>query len=137
MSQTAQEIEAAIEAWINEGWREAKESGDLFPDESKYPTLVTRYGPTEIAGLDDLQYYLRYSRPEGVVVTIPGVDGEFEFVEQFGGEGLGDVAWFVLKIGDRYFRKDGWHQSHHGTEYDGDFTEVHRVQVLRDEWQDV
>lgn len=137
MTQTAHEIEAAIEAWINEGWRVAKESGDPFPDESKYPTLPSRYGATEIGSLTDLQYYLQYDKPKDFEVTIPGVDGAFEHEKQFGGEGLGDAAWFVLKIGDRYFRKDGWHQSHHGTEYDGDFTEVKSVQVLRNEWQDV
>lgn len=133
---TAEEIEATIEAWLNVGWRDARDNGDLFPDESKYPELPTRYGTTEITDLSDLQHYLQYSKPDDYILNIPGV-GVIEHVEQFGGEGLGDDAWYVWKIDGRFFKKQGWHQSHYGTEYGGDFTEVRAVPVQRTEWQSV
>lgn len=63
--------------------------------------------------------------------VIPGL-GRVTTAQQFGGEGQGDQAWIVVKVvmenplGGvvRYFRKDGWHASHDGTYYDGDFREV-------------
>lgn len=55
--------------------------------------------------------------------------GNVTTVEQFGGEGQGDRAWVVVKVEFpdgtvRYFKKDGYHASHDGTYFDGDFDEV-------------
>lgn len=55
--------------------------------------------------------------------------GQVTTVEQFGGEGQGDQAWVVIKIKfddgtEKYYRKDGYHASHDGTYFDGDFDEV-------------
>lgn len=41
-----------------------------------------------------------------------------------GGEGGGEDAELIFKIGDRYFRKGGYYASHDGTYWDGDFSEV-------------
>lgn len=128
---TAEEIEAAIQAWLD---GEVTKIGDVTM--RVHPELPTRYGSSTIDSMSELQYYLEYSKPDGYVLNIPGV-GVIEHVEQFGGEGLGDDAWYVWKIDGRFFKKQGWHQSHHGTEYDGDFFEVQAVPVLRTEWQSV
>ena len=39
------------------------------------------------------------------------------------GEGATDI-WVVIKIGDRLFKKTGYHRSHDGTYWDGSVTEV-------------
>lgn len=52
--------------------------------------------------------------------------GKIAIIEQVGGEGQGDHAHLVWQIGSRLFRKDGYHQSHDGTHFDGEFYVVHR-----------
>lgn len=52
--------------------------------------------------------------------------GDIRMVEQVGGEGEGDHAHLVWRVGDRLFRKDGYHQSHSGTFFDGDLYVVQR-----------
>ncbi len=54
--------------------------------------------------------------------------GDFHVVETFGGEGEGDQYWAVIKLGDRYFRKEGWYASHDGGYLDGDLFEVEPVE---------
>lgn len=58
-------------------------------------------------------------RGETVAVTHPA---------QFGGEGQGDDIWFVIGIGDQFFRKSGYYASHYGTDWDGAFEEVRPVE---------
>lgn len=50
--------------------------------------------------------------------------GRVRQIEQVGGMDQGTHAHIVLRIGSRLFRKDGYHQSHSGTFYDGAFYEV-------------
>lgn len=52
--------------------------------------------------------------------------GRVAQVEQVGGMDQGTHAHVVLRVGSRLFRKDGYHQSHDGTYYDGAFYEVSR-----------
>ena len=64
--------------------------------------------------------------------------GEFQMVEQFGGEGDGDKYWTVyhFKDHDVFIMFHGWYQSYHGSEY-SDMYEVKPVQVTRTEYQTV
>jgi len=65
--------------------------------------------------------------------------GTVEVIDSDGGEGQGEVIYFVLKIsaGDtvRYFRKDGYYASHYGTDWDGSFAEVSAVQRTVTFWE--
>lgn len=68
---------------------------------------------------------------------IVGENGEFidyELVETTGGEGKGDEASIVIKIGDQYFRKEGYYASHYGYDWDGDLEEVRPKVVERVEY---
>jgi hypothetical protein len=62
---------------------------------------------------------------DGVVFTDVGT---VKLVDNYGGEFLGDELWFVFSVttpeGTQYFRMDGWYQSFHGGEYDGELHEV-------------
>jgi hypothetical protein len=65
--------------------------------------------------------------------------GTVETIDSDGGEGQGEVIYFVLKISDgdtvRYFRKDGYYASHYGTDWDGSFAEVSAVQRTVTFWE--
>lgn len=59
---------------------------------------------------------------------------DIEKVEDFGGEGMGDTTYFVLKIGhNQYIKFTGSYDSWNGTEwYDGnEFDFVEPVQVMK------
>lgn len=68
-------------------------------------------------------------------VTIQGVT--FEHVESFGGEGDGDTAWVVFKVGDQYFQKDGYYASYDGFYWDGDLYQVESYQKVVTAWRAV
>lgn len=51
-----------------------------------------------------------------------------ETIENEGGEGQGDLAWVVIKVGDYFFRADYTYASWDGFYYDGsEFRQVHPV----------
>lgn len=112
--QPTSEIEQAIEAaFDDEALILAK------PDEGFWG--LTRWGDFE-------------ELSNGQHVRIAGVDGPISLVESYGGEGMGDERWLVLKVGDRHFRKNGWYASHYGSSWEGDFEEVEARPVTREEW---
>lgn len=69
-------------------------------------------------------------------VDVPGL-GKLEYFEDYGGEGQGDDYWVVFKLGDQYFRKDGWYASYDGGELDGELYEVKPVEVKVTQYQQV
>lgn len=94
--------------------------------------LVAFSGEGENEFFSDAQYYLR---EKGEVVGL----GKVEVVEDFGGEGQGDLRYVVFKVtfADetvKYYRQEGYYSSCDGTDWDGDFTEVTPKEVLRTEW---
>lgn len=125
---TVEEIEAAFEAMF-----EAFDDDDVpnpvvpFKKEYRSPDMPDSWG--------NLYYYLDWTAPEDGA-DLPGI-GFVKLVEQHGGEGLGDDAWFVIDVDGRTFHIQGYHVSHDGTHYEGPFTEVKPVQVLKTEWQSV
>jgi hypothetical protein len=56
------------------------------------------------------------------------IDGTVTLVEYKDGkmpaEGGGEEIWVVVKIGNQYFRKDGYYMSHDSAYWDGDLHEV-------------
>jgi len=65
---------------------------------------------------------------EGEPKHVSGL-GIVELVEDYGGEGMGDTRYVVIKVtnndGDEtYYRKDGYYASYDGSTFDGDFREV-------------
>lgn len=55
------------------------------------------------------------------------IDGEVATVTPDGyggGVNAGHNIWVAFKVGDQYFRKTGYHESHYGTDWDGDVEEV-------------
>jgi hypothetical protein len=49
-------------------------------------------------------------------VELTGI-GPAEHVDSHGGEGEGDSAWVVFKVGDQLFRKDGYYASYDGFDW--------------------
>lgn len=102
MTFTVEDVAQAIETWSEE------EDGDRFWDVIEY-----------------------MGKPWGGTITpdmFPEL-GTLEFVEGYtGGEGGGEDAYVVFKLGDRYFRKQGYYASHYGTDWDGELREVNPVQ---------
>jgi hypothetical protein len=79
-----------------------------------------------------------YSLEWGEAPTLPDQFGKVEFVESFGGEGMGDVTWIVFKVGDRYFQKTGSYDSWNGTDWEyGTLKEVEQVEVTVKQWHDL
>ena len=59
-------------------------------------------------------------------------------VEQYGGEGQGENYWFVLKVGDRHIKFDGYYQSYDGCYVEWDDAKfVEPVQVTVTKWKEI
>lgn len=84
-------------------------------------------------GWDAIEYLDSYGDNPNDTIDLEGF-GTIEFVDHFGGEGQGDDYWTVFRIGDRYFRMDGWYSSYEGHEYDGELDEVYPKEVTRTEY---
>lgn len=115
MSFTAKEVQDAISAF---------EDSDEFEDDG-----------WESGILHELKGEGRYNHSDDPYSKeVPGL-GKLEFVDDYGGEGQGDDYWVVFKVGDQYFRQDGWYASHDGGYLDGELYEVEPVEVTRTEYQ--
>jgi len=57
-------------------------------------------------------------------VTLDGVEFPIKVVKETGGMDEGSYASYVFEIAGRFFRKEGYYQSHQGYDWDGDFEEV-------------
>lgn len=63
------------------------------------------------------------------VGNVPSPFGVISYEKSYGGEGQGEDYWVVVKVTaedgtERFFRMDGWYQSHSGGELDGEPYEV-------------
>jgi len=104
-----------------------------------YNNETMRYGEdpniTKVANLESWQdiqdHFSTATEVEGL--------GTVEVIDSDGGEGQGDIIYFVLKISDgdtvRYFRKDGYYASHYGTDWDGSFSEAKAIQRTVTFWE--
>jgi hypothetical protein len=86
-----------------------------------------------LGGWQDIQDHF-----SGTPTEVEGL-GTVEVIDSDGGEGQGEVIYFVMKISDgdtvRHFRKDGFYASHYGTDWDGSFSEVSAVQRTVTFWE--
>ena len=87
----------------------------------------------EYSSLEDLLDWseLGYELKNSIEQLI--VDGEpttVTCVQQLGGMDKGTTADVTFKVGDQFFTKEGWYQSHYGYEYDGDFYESFPTEVV-------
>jgi hypothetical protein len=73
-------------------------------------------------------YELGDASPDTTRVTIGGEVYPVEGVDNIGGEGQGEYAAVVFKVGDQLFRKEGYYASHYGTDWDGDLEEVEKYE---------
>ena len=93
-------------------------------------TAVTREGRLE--DWQDVQDHFN------TATEVEGL-GTVEVIDSDGGEGQGEIIYFVMKISDgdtvRHFRKDGFYASHYGTDWDGTFAEVSAVQRTVTFWE--
>ena len=48
-----------------------------------------------------------------------------ELVKQYGGEGMGEEYYYVFKVGDQFFRRDGFYTSYYGVNWD--YAEIYEV----------
>lgn len=92
-------------------------TGEVIPE--RYDSIVE----------GDASWYEFEELPrEGIVVEGLGL---VTLESQYGGEGMGDEYYIVLRVteGDtvRFFRKNGWHASHDGSYLDGSLDEVKPV----------
>lgn len=93
------------------------------------------YSKTEVLGaFEDFFSNEGYSWDEfeytkQAVISIEGTDVPVKFVEgETGGEGSGEYCYVILRVGEQYFRKEGYYSSYNGTDWDGDFDEVEPYQ---------
>lgn len=107
MSFTVKEVEDAINKWEE---KDQEENPNSYYD-GVYDRLKWGEELEEIEGL-----------------------GKLEYVDDYGGEGQGDDYWVVFKVGDQFFRKNGWYASYDGGELDGELYEVFPKEVTRTEY---
>lgn len=101
---SAQQVKDALDAWSRERYSEYSKS---------YYTEDWDWGEAE------------YAYKDGINIEIDGVWVPVTVVEaDTGGEGHGEHVFVVIKVGNQYFKKDGYYASHYGTDWDGSFAEV-------------
>lgn len=94
-SYTAAQVEAAIEAKNEESWGSSWDYNEEWVGDNRL-----------VLDIDGVQEYAEY---------IDGKPAE---------EGGGETIYAIFKVGDQFFRKDGYYLSHDGQYWDGDLYEV-------------
>lgn len=90
---------------------------------SKYSDYTWEEGPANGQGWHEIN-------SEGFSVVIDGELLEATSVDSTGGMDEGSNASSTWQIGEQYFRKSGYYQSHYGYDWDGELEEVHPVQKV-------
>lgn len=92
-----------------------------FLEENEYSTLE------DLLDWSELGYELKGTTEQ---LVINGESVNVTCVQQLGGMDKGTKANITFKVGDQFFTKEGWYQSHYGYEYDGDFYESSPTEVV-------
>ena len=83
---------------------------------------VTNYTKEEIElAVDGDWCELKYGKS---TLRLRGENVPTECLEEEGGEGCGEYACVIFKVGSQIFRKEGYYASYDGYTWDGDFDEV-------------
>lgn len=129
MTYTAEEVNDAIESLNEAFWDEDVEVPELLAEDIE-KTEDPEYGYK----VED--YWTHFGESEELLpIVLDGerVKPELVVIEQ---DPLDYTYYYaVFKIGDQYFRKNGWYQSHYGSELDGDIEEVEKVTVQVNQWK--
>jgi hypothetical protein len=84
------------------------------PKKVPYPTTPEEFNREDVATQLAEGFYEAYDFPkEGV--ELPGL-GTATLVDSYGGEGLGEELWIIVKIGDQHYKFDHFYSSYDGTE---------------------
>lgn len=100
--------------------------------EQAFVTLTHQY-PDESAEFAwyDLEDYLYGNHS---ALTIDGFGVLSQEVFDTGGEGHGENVYMIFKLvndnGIHFFKKEGYYASHHGTDWDGPFSQVTPVERM-------
>jgi hypothetical protein len=138
MGFTAAEVEEAIAETFPSDDRLYDEIGwDAYEQKDKKAEHLQEYLAEDFNSITDLLDWseLAYDLGKPQPITIAGIQTEIQCVEQLGGMDKGTNANVTFKVGNQYFTKEGWYQSHYGHEYDGDFYEAEPVEKVVVEYQ--
>lgn len=126
---TAKEVERALLPYV----------GGYFGDMTEAEEAVAEEAANNDRTWEELEYTLKGSAVWGDDPAVPpvthievrGEQAEIEVVEDHGGgEGSGEERWIVVRVGTQFFRQEGYYVSHYGSEFDGDFKEVHKTERM-------
>lgn len=124
---TADEVLSALAATFPSDDRLYEEIGwELYENTNDRAEHIKQYlegeyaEPEDLLDWSELAYDLRSSKDS---ISLRGEPVEITCVQQLGGMDKGTNANVTFKVGDQFFTKEGWYQSHYGYEYDGDFYE--------------
>lgn len=138
---TANEVLAAIADAFPSEERLYEEFYDEIQNQENvdYKALAKRYleqeeylSPEDLIDWSELAYDCtpgNYSYKDRFV-NIRGDNVQIKCVQQLGGMDEGTTADVTFQVGDQFFTKRGWYQSHYGYEYDGEFEETVRKEVI-------
>ncbi|WPH57741.1 hypothetical protein [Mycobacterium phage WXIN] len=138
MSYTIAALDEAIEnedtPWEGD-WGEFEEAADADYEYREVPAN-TEGAFEERYGANAGKWFKRFDKKRGV--SLDGI-GYAELIDQFGGEGKGDDYWFVIKVTDeageeRFFRRNGYYASFHGSDLDGPTDEVKQQEKVITVW---
>jgi hypothetical protein len=125
---TGSQIHDAINAWaetqVDAEITESIERNKAYIE--KYGESPSRYARRVQLEVEDFDreevrdqiaesFYEHFDSSKSDPVELPGL-GTVEFVENFGGEGMGDSQWLVFKIGDQHYQADHYYSSYDGGE---------------------
>lgn len=125
MTYTNTQIHDAINAWaetqVDEDIADSIESGKKLNEQYggrttwrssnkiPWPTKVEEFNREDVRDRIAESFY----EPTNRVVELPGL-GEAVHVDNYGGEGLGEEYWRIIKIGDEYYKADHYYSSYDG-----------------------
>lgn len=70
-------------------------------------------------------------------LVVDGESYEFEVVDTQNDGEWGYETYVVMRVGNQYFRKSGYYESHYGNDWDGDFEEVEEAEKKVTVWRTV
>ncbi len=107
----------------------ASEVKDAIIAELSKEENIDRYG-------DPLNWRDWWSDPN-TPIRIKLDDGSYDvhIEDQYMGEGDGVLTFVIVKIGDQFFKQEGYYTSYDGNDWEGDFREVAAYEEIRRVWK--
>ena len=118
---TAQQVSEAVEAF-GAGIYDDLDEGEHTREYPVGHWLHGRYREAPAERWSDVEY--------SSFIIIDGKFVDYKVVDTTGGMDKGSNASVTIKIGDQYFRKEGFYASHYGYDWDGPLLEVVPVEKI-------